>query len=358
VIWVGSAVLAAVILLAVVFVWLLYLHVLRRYLEVVLRVFQERPLFIMASGQPVEPSEEVAFRTADGLNLRGCYLRGRSWRRMGVILFGLEFGSTRWACVPYCDFLLDNGFDVFAFEPRGQGDSDPQPGYEPMQWVTHFEVQDMQAALEYLKGRADSAGRIGFFGISKGACAGLMAASREPFVRCFVTDGVFATRTTMIPYMQKWVKIFSDRFWMQRLLPRWFFGMIADGTLRVLRRRTGWRFPHLESSLRRLAPRPLLMIHGGADTYIKPEMAHELFELAQTRKELWVVDGAKHNQALAIAGDEYRRRVLNFFLEHLVSEEAPAPREQEAAVSNNGDATEAPVSGPNGNSREPIAGGR
>jgi hypothetical protein len=70
------------------------------------------------------------------------------------------------------------------------------------------------------------------------------------------------------------------------------------------------------------------------------------------------VDGAKHNQALAIAGDEYRRRVLNFFVEHLVSEEEPVPREQDAAVSKNGDATTAPAAGRNGSSREPIAGGR
>src|SRR5439155_26979068 len=102
--------------------------------------------------------------------------------------------------------------------------------------------QHIQAAVTYLKCLPHAPRGIGFFGISKGACSGLMAASRDPFVRCFVTDGVFATRTTMVPYMQKWVRIFSDRFWMQRLLPRWFFGLIADGTLRVLRGRHGWRF--------------------------------------------------------------------------------------------------------------------
>jgi hypothetical protein len=38
---------------------------------------------------------------------------------------------------------------------------------------------------------------------------------------------------------------------------------------------------------------------------------------------LWLVDGAKHNQALAIAGDEYRRRVLDFFDLHLAGPAAP-----------------------------------
>src|SRR5262249_11832556 len=109
-------------------------------------------------------------------------------------------GSNCWSCLPYCDHLLANGFDVFAFEPRNQGDSDCKPGYEPLQWITNFEVRDAQAALAYLKQRpdADPAG-IGFFGISKGGGAGLLAASRDPYIRCCVTDGIFGTFTTMVP---------------------------------------------------------------------------------------------------------------------------------------------------------------
>jgi pimeloyl-ACP methyl ester carboxylesterase len=216
---------------------------------------------------------------------------------------------------------LDNGFDVFSFEPRGQGESDPQPGYGPMQWVTQYEVRDTEAAISYLKNRPDAEHRgIGFFGFSKGACAGLLAASRHEYIRCFVTDGVFATLTTMIPYMQKWIAIFSTRKWIQRNLPWIYYWLIAGAALRALRRCHGWRFPHLERVLPLLAPRPLFMIQGGADNYIKPEMARQLFERAKQPKDLWIVDGAKHNQSLNVAGDEYKERVLNFFLEHLAGD--------------------------------------
>src|SRR5262249_38083647 len=149
--------------------------------------------FVIPRGEPIAGAEDVRFPTTDGLSLCGCYLRARAQTRRGVILFGLEFGSNRWACVPYCEFLLDGGFDVFAFESRGQGDSQVQPGYKPLQWVTKYEVCDVQAALAYLKSRDDADPRgIGFFGISKGGSAGLIAGSREPFLRCFVTDGIFA----------------------------------------------------------------------------------------------------------------------------------------------------------------------
>jgi len=302
-------------------VYLVYLNLCRRYVDILVRIFQEKPLFIIQRGQPVPEGEEVSFPTPDGLRLHGCYLRAHG-RRRGVILFGPEFGSNCWSCVPYCEHLLAHGFDVFAFEPRNQNDSEGLPGYEPLQWVTEFEVRDTQAALNYLKNRPDADPRgVGFFGISKGAGAGLIAAARDPYVRCCVTDGVFATLTTMIPYMRKWITIYSNRYWIQVLLPTWFYALVGRAGLRRIRRNGGGRFPSLERALPRLSPRPLLMIHGGADTYIKPDMARALFKLARPPKEFWLVDGAKHNQALPVAGDEYRRRVLEFFATHLADDQ-------------------------------------
>jgi hypothetical protein len=80
----------------------------------------------------------------------------------------------------------------------------------------------------------------------------------------------------------------------------------------------------LERYLPFLAPRPLLMIHGLADAYIKPEMTTRLFAFAREPKELWLVENAKHNQALQVAGEEYRQRVLRFFETHLAEKQATA----------------------------------
>jgi hypothetical protein len=64
------------------------------------------------------------------------------------------------------------------------------------------------------------------------------------------------------------------------------------------------------------------MIHGEGDTYIKPLTARALFDRAGDPKELWLVKGAKHNQGLTVAGEEYRRRVLSFFEAHLASQQS------------------------------------
>jgi pimeloyl-ACP methyl ester carboxylesterase len=304
--------------LAAGFILLLVLHVhLRRnYVQWIVRIFQEKPLFIIPRGQPIPEAEDVRFRTEDGVLLAGCYLRG-SGNRKGVILFGLEFGSNRWSCRPYCEHLLEDGYDVFAFELRGQGDSQCQPGYQPLQWVTRHEVFDARAAIGYLKQRRDADPKgIGFFGISKGAGAGLQVAATDAYIRCCITDGVFGTYTTLVPYMRQWYRIYQTAP-RQGLAPSWFFGWHGLIALRHLERQRRCRFVHLEHALPRLSPRPLLMIHGGDDTYIKPEITQKLFELVRDPKKLWIVEGAKHNQALQVAGDEYKRRILEFFNTHL-----------------------------------------
>ncbi|MFO0929089.1 MAG: hypothetical protein U0736_19050 [Gemmataceae bacterium] len=72
-------------------------------------------------------------------------------------LFGLEYGSTCWSCWAYCERLVANGFDVFAFEPRGtRGRATPPPATIRFQWVTDYEIIDTEAAVAYLKGRPDA----------------------------------------------------------------------------------------------------------------------------------------------------------------------------------------------------------
>jgi uncharacterized protein len=334
--WLALGVLATIALAIGLIATGLFHYFCSRYLDFVVRIFEEKPLFIIPWGTPQEDAEEVRFPSENGLTLCGYYLKTNASTRKGVILFGLEYGSKRYTCVPYGKSLVEAGYDVFSFETRSQGESDTQPNYEPLQWVTNYEVADYQAALTYLKNRPDADPRgIGFFGISKGAGAGLIAGAADPFIRCFVTDGVFATRTTMLPYMRKWVAIVSTRYWLQKVLPLSFYGLIADRALRKISERRSCVFPSLEACLPLLAPRPVLMIQGGNDTYITTEIARSLFKRIRQPKELWVVQGAKHNQAFQVAGAEYATRITRFFDANLgvffrVDEAHPSPSKARA----------------------------
>src|SRR4051794_10716667 len=93
--WVGLALLLAVALP----LYLFHRHFFRKYLPFLYRIFQEKPLFISQHGQPIENAEQVTLTTTNNLQLNGCYLQTQGTRK-GVILFGLEFGSNCWSCLP------------------------------------------------------------------------------------------------------------------------------------------------------------------------------------------------------------------------------------------------------------------
>lgn len=298
-----------------------------KLIDQVVRIFEEKPLFIIPRGDPVSDAEEVSFRAVDGTLLRGCYLSHRGPYRKGVILFGLEFGSNRWASVPYCAKLRDAGYDVFAYEPRNQGESETDANYRPLQWVTDKDVADARAALAYLKDRHDADPRgVGVFGISKGGSVGLMLAAEDPSIRCVVTDGAFATYSTMVPYMRRWVSIYSPNRRLQKIAPDFLYGSIGLAAMKRVATARKVRFPWVERAVKRVRV-PLFMIHGQADTYIKPEMAVALHDkCGSPDKSLWLVPKAKHNQGPQVDPDTYFDKLTAFFDAHLAR--LPDPSDQ------------------------------
>ena len=51
-----------------------------KFLDTVVRIFEEKPFFIVPRGQPEADAEDVTFPGPDGLTLRGCYLPARGPR--------------------------------------------------------------------------------------------------------------------------------------------------------------------------------------------------------------------------------------------------------------------------------------
>ena len=59
-------------------------------------------------------------------------------------------------------------------------------------------------------------------------------------------------------------------------------------------------------------PVPLLLIHGEDDTTVPPADALRLVAMAGPNAEHWLVPGADHSGAHAVAGQDYERRVTDF----------------------------------------------
>jgi len=70
----------------------------------------------------------------------------------------------------------------------------------------------------------------------------------------------------------------------------------------------------------RLAPRPLLLIHGEKDDYLPSDNAEQLFQAADEPKELWLAPGSGHAMARLDHGREYVERVHAFFQRYLAAD--------------------------------------
>ncbi len=293
-------------------------YAILKYAPVVGRIFEEKPVFFPLRAQAqLDEGEEVRFRTSDGLELVGTYFLNRGTQRLGVVVFCHEYLGNRWSALPYADYLRDAGFDLFSFDFRNHGNSESEPGYEPLQWVCGRETRDLKAALAYLRTRPDhDPAGVALMGISRGGGTALCVAADDPEVWGVTTDGAFPTRGTMMSYILRWAEIYIGDQPIWQIMPDWVFALVGWAG----RMRCQWRlrrvFPDVERAVARLSPRPWLMIHGGKDAYIGQDIAQGLFDHAKAPKDCWIVPDAKHNRSREIQPKEYANRVSTFLRLH------------------------------------------
>lgn len=292
------------------------IYVILRYEPVVSRIFDKPPM-LLPLREPAEPDgEPVRFAAQDGIELAGTYWKTRADRRLGVLVFCHEYLGDRQSASSYADFVRDLGFDLFAFDFRNHGDSGVEKAYRPRQWVTDRETADLTAALEYLRTRGDADPEgVSLFGVSRGGSAALCVAASNPLVRSVVTDGAFPTKGTMQSYIDRWAEIYVGQKLWYPWIPAWVFVLLGRSSLWRTSRRWGCRFPDVEAAVKRLSPRPWLMIHGEKDAYIGLDIVQKLFEKAGDPKELWIVPEAKHNRCREMEPEIYRSRIGGFLLE-------------------------------------------
>ncbi|QOJ13542.1 MAG: alpha/beta fold hydrolase [Planctomycetia bacterium] len=274
--------------------------------------------------------DAVTFPAYDGLPLAGMMIRAAAEvPRRGMILFAHEFCSDMHSCARYCRPLVQAGYDVLTFDFRGHGDSPDEPGYTPRQWVTDRELSDIRGAIAFAAASLEERRlppQVGLFGISRGACAGLLLAAEDPRVRTVVADGAFSTDTTIEYFMKRWAYIFARvRVVYENHHPA-FWRFLRWVMIRFAQREFRCRFPSVRKAIQQMKPRPTLFIHGERDSYLPVEQSRMLYALAGQPKALWIAPGARHNQAAVMHPQQYAAMTLDFFDRHLAGIPAPAGR--------------------------------
>jgi fermentation-respiration switch protein FrsA (DUF1100 family) len=64
---------------------------------------------------------------------------------------------------------------------------------------------------------------------------------------------------------------------------------------------------------------PVLIVGGTRDAYTTPDDTRQLFAAAKDPKELWLIEGAAHQDFARAVPDAYRERILAFFARTLRS---------------------------------------
>ncbi|MCP4713193.1 MAG: alpha/beta hydrolase, partial [Planctomycetes bacterium] len=334
------------VMVALVLAWIV--AVLSKYVRLMLNIFRDTaPPLMGAAENGNVAGHPFRFRAFDGTQLAGRFLSRSAYQgsgnvagtgilklsksnadylpdtTRGVIIFCHEYGYDQHSCLKYCRGLVEQGFDVFTFDFRSHGSSGSLESYQPRLWSTDKEVSDCLGALLFVRSELEARNlpfNVGFFGISRGAGAAILAAAQGRYilpVKAVLADGAFSTDTTLEWYMKKWVHIFARvRFVYERHRPsfwhflRWLLLIIAS-------RRLKCRFPSVRKTVHRFPKIPVFFIHGAKDSYIKPDHTRMLYEAAHAPRYLWIVPNARHNQSVSTEPKLYADRMIGFFTQFL-----------------------------------------
>lgn len=238
----------------------------------------------------------VEFRSASGATLRGWFLPGRKGAGAVVLMHG--YRGSRLNMVSRARFLSSAGYTVLLFDFQAHGESEGEnitAGY--------LESRDARAAFDFVRAEAPGE-RVGVLGVSMGGAAALLAeppldAQALVLEMSYPTIGQ-AMDDRLRMHLGSWAVVFRPLMTAQLKLR---LGVSADDLRPV-------------EHVGRVAA-PKLFIAGAEDRHTTLEESRQLFDAAAEPKELWVVEGAHHQDLHALKGREYEERILSFFEKYL-----------------------------------------
>jgi dipeptidyl aminopeptidase/acylaminoacyl peptidase len=254
-----------------------------------------RPPKIISSITPRDLNmqyEDVSFKTADGLTLRGWHVPAKKQTDKTLILLH-GYPADKGNILPALGFLHDD-FNLLLFDFRYLGESEGSYSTAGAK-----EVEDLLAAVRFLKTRGIK--EVGVWGFSMGGAVALMALEKAPEISAVVSESSYASLSAMalqlfrIPLVSYPVAYLIG-FWAKLVL-----GIdVRDVSPAEKIRNTTV---------------PILITHSSADAVVPFSQAKALQEalLNNPKAEFYFNEEFSHGQ---LASD-YQSRVKSFFQKHL-----------------------------------------
>ena len=237
--------------------------------------------------------EDVSFRTADGLMLRGWYIpSAKRTEKTLILLHG--YPADKGNILPPLAFLHDD-FNLLLFDFRYLGKSEGNYSTAGAK-----EVEDLLAAVQFLKGRGTS--EVGVWGFSMGGAVALMAIEKAPEIRAVISESSYSSLAAMAFELMRIPVLNYPIAYLVGFWAKLFLGIdVRDASPADRIRNTTV---------------PILLIHSSADAVIPFSHARRLQQALEKNPnaEFWFHEDFSHGQ---LASD-YRTRVRDFFLKHLL----------------------------------------
>jgi hypothetical protein len=259
-----------------------------------------RSMIDSISHEPITPATATA---QDGAILRGWFVEPAHWSGASVLLLH-GMGDNRAGVTGYAAMFLNAGYAVLLPDSRAHGESGGT-----LATYGVLERNDVRDWLQWLGSR--SSGCEYLFGESMGAAIALQAAANDNSL-CGV-----AAESSLASFRE----IAYDRFSQWTGLSIAASRVVGRPTLELAMLYVRLRYG---VELTRASPQqalgeisvPVLLIADNADRNIPPRQAAMLVRNAKPNDAVWVVNGADHCGASAVAHQEFQRRVLQWFATH------------------------------------------
>ena len=251
--------------------------------------------------------ENVTFKSSDDLKLKGWFVPATEPSNKVVIcVHGLRRNRERF--LTQAAFLHNQGYNVLLFDPRNHGESEGDTTSMAL-----YEIRDVEAALSFIKKRLGEDLTIALMGHSMGAATVLRATSRLPHIKASIAISSYSSlKANIADGVRTFTK--APPFPLAPLIV-WWCEYLTKGKVQDINPLT---------DLTKFADKPLLLIHGEADTVIRPQNSQRLYEKRPHQSQLIMLAGAGHNAVLSEPYfKQYKTELVNFLDSHMHDNATP-----------------------------------
>ncbi|GAA0095058.1 alpha/beta hydrolase [Clostridium perfringens] len=244
--------------------------------------------------------EDITLKSFDGLNLTSTLIMNENpTNKFIVLVHGVSIcyvGSLK-----YFDIFYRNGFNILIVNQRRHGKSEGK-------YSTYgfYEKYDVNMWIEYLKSRFGNDIILGLHGESMGAGTVMETIPLNDSIKFVIEDCGYSNFHELIGFQI--THAYKNRLVRKILRPSLIFANFFMKT-------------KAKFSMKKIVPidivsstsLPMMFVHGKEDYFVPWYMAVDLYK-AKTKgyKELYLVEGAKHAEALEVNKILYEKKIMTF----------------------------------------------